>query len=115
MPVSSSSAASVNIAVFIVSASVFMHLAARTTLGDTDWKKAPTTVLILFLLAAAITVIGVPILIAGLVIVTAALITVQTVYDETLKNSALLLVAYMVITTIVGAVVGGLARILGLG
>ncbi|MFB6282446.1 MAG: hypothetical protein ABEK59_00735 [Halobacteria archaeon] len=97
-----------NVVFFLVTAAVFMHFAARTTVKDVDWYRAPATVLVLFLTAVAVSFASLPPVVSVLVLVTVALITVQSIYQISMKKSVIVLVAYMVLTTVVGVLLQGI-------
>ncbi|MDY6780729.1 MAG: hypothetical protein SV760_09375 [Halobacteria archaeon] len=103
----------VAVGVFLVSASVFMHLSARFWLEEVEFVRAVATVTVLVGVGGLLVLLELPTLLSLLVLVTATLITVQVAYDVDAKKAVQVFLVYMVITTIFGVLLNSLFRLLG--
>lgn len=96
---------------FAVSVAVFMHLAARFVLGAVALRRSLAVATALVAAGALLAALGPPTVLAFLALLVTAVIAVQTAYEVELRDAALVLVAYAVLTAIVGGVLRAVLRL----
>lgn len=100
-------------AFFVLTAAVFLHVSARFWIGKTKFRRSLATALILSIVGAALLEFQPPTVLSLIFLATAALVTIQIVYKVGMKESVLIALVYLIITTIVAGVVRSILWLLG--